>query len=83
MGRQGACYSNGSRKFLKPGWRLEGQDWTNTDPPVVIQVKANAMPARIRQYPMPRDTKQVIALYIRCLRDLGIFITASQLRIHS
>lgn len=41
-------------------------------PPILVQLKADATPTCIRQYPMPREVKQGITPHIKRLKDLGI-----------
>lgn len=61
----------GNSPSLGGDWRVRtGQ----TPAHVVVQLKANAMPAHIRKCQMPRDAKQETAPHIECLRGLGILV---------
>ncbi|KAB0369092.1 hypothetical protein FD755_019097 [Muntiacus reevesi] len=41
--------------------------------PIVIEIKAEVTPVRVRQYPMSQEARQGITPHIRWLMDAGIF----------
>lgn len=49
-----------------------GAGWAKHRPPLYIELKPGAEPARVRQYPMPQEAKTGITPHIRRLLDAGI-----------
>ena len=64
-------YNRGSTNTHWPGHKRQEWDWPNRHL-VVIKLKAEATPVRVRQYPMSQEAQRGITPHIRRLTDAGI-----------
>ncbi|XP_075857096.1 uncharacterized protein LOC142870063 isoform X3 [Microcebus murinus] len=60
------------REFPMAWAETGGTGWAKHRPPLYIELKPGAEPARVRQYPMSREAKAGITPHIRRLLDSGI-----------
>ena len=60
------------QKYTLAWAEIAGMGLAKQRPPIVVKLKANAIPVRVKQYPMSQEARQGIMPHIQCLLKAGI-----------